>query len=393
MMKKMLCLLLTLTLLCAFAPAQAAQTPSPLTCDEVDAWAKELLAYAATQTPLNDPSAPEAMNEDGYVFEYPFGALHMSGPDLATAQLISVELIGGDVAAPHGATVYMFSQEVMALFAQTNADLVGTRQAAVIYEEGLLPQTLRWGIAYRDGQRLQTLEYAALEPTEGGFRFRGVSFALQENMVISIQVYGMNQVMDESTAQNLSALVDSASTAKTYRQVPSSYNGGELAMFDEEDLVFAGLNLTSLTPEMACLALGDARGDEWIRDVDGGYIRVMTFDTCEVTFACDENRENPKAETFCALTDTVEGPRALRLGDSLTSVRNRFRYGEGSFNEETMVETLYGENSAAPSGLADYSVDGVTVVYYLAPLDDGRTATLMLTFEQMYMTDLLLALQ
>lgn len=351
---------------------------------------------AAGQETRNDPNDPDSKTDDGFVHEFDFGTLYLNtakiGPD---TQLLSAEIVSDAVAGPHGTTVYMFAQEVMNCYAQTNAELLGSRQSAAIYAEGSLPGRVRWGCVYRDGQRLQALEYASVEPAENGYHFAGVSYTMYENMVLAIHVYGLDHVIDEDEAINLASMVEGIRGETSYRQVPSSYTGSELAMFDEADLSFNGMDLHDVKPEQLAMLLGNVVSDNWVDDVEGGFIRVLTYRDCELFLSYDANKQHPVVDTLSVSGDGMEGPRCLRIGDSLTSVRNRFRYGEGGFDEETMVETLYAvsEDENASSGQSDYSMPGVVVVRYQAPMEDGRLAILMLTFEQMYLTDMMLVLQ
>lgn len=371
----------------------ADESATALTYAEVEAWTQALLARASQEETRNNPAASKS--DEGYAYEYDFGVLYLSTPSItADTRVISAELASMDVPGPHGTTVYMFAQEVLSCYAMTNTSLVGSRQAAVAYVEGALEQGLRWGCVYRDGQRLQAIEYAMVEPAPEGYRFAGVSYSMYENMVMSIHVYGMGDPITEDEAVNLAGMVEDIRSESSYKQVPSSYMGSELAMFDEADLSFNGIDLHDVKPEQLAMQLGSVLSDNWIEDVNGDYIRVMTYAQCELILNYDKNKQHPQLDTLSITADGIEGPRCLRIGDSLTSVRNRFRYGEGGFDEETMTETLYeleGEN--APCGYANYSMSGVVVVNYQAPMEDGRTATLMLTFEQMYLTDLMLVLQ
>lgn len=370
-----------------------AESATALTYAEVDAWAQAMLTRASLEETRNDPSASHS--EDGYAYEYDFGTLYLSTPSItADTKVLSAEIASMDVPGPHGTTVYMFAQEVMACYAMTNTTLTGSRQSAAAYVEGNLDDGLRWGCVYRDGQRLQAIEYAMVEPSPDGYLFAGVSYSMYENMVMSIHVYGMGQPISEDEAVNLASMVEGIRGESSYKQVPSSYKGSELAMFDEADLTFGGVDLHTIKPEQLALQLGSVLEDDWIEDVNGEYLRVMNYAQCGLILKYDSNKQNPQLDTISITEDGMEGPRCLRIGDSLTSVRNRFRYGEGSFDEETMTETLYqleGEN--APCGYANYSMSGIVVLNYEAPMEDGRTATLMLTFEQMYLTDLMLVLQ
>lgn len=66
-----------------------------------------------------------------------------------------------------------------------------------------------------------------------------------------------------------------------------------------------------------------------MQDDDGSYLRAMEFTTCAMTFSYDAQKTNPKLEVLTIDMDGLEGPRCVRVGDTLSSVISRFRNGEG----------------------------------------------------------------
>ncbi len=80
-MKRMLLMLLTLTLMLPVAMAEESDAEI-LTLDELRLWVDGYKARALTAQPLNDPHAEASQTEDGYQFVYEFATLYMDSPEL-----------------------------------------------------------------------------------------------------------------------------------------------------------------------------------------------------------------------------------------------------------------------------------------------------------------------
>ena len=122
---------------------------------------------------------------------------------------------------------------------------------------------------------------------------------------------------------------------------------------------------------------------------EGAYLRSMEFASCTMTFSYDAQKQNPVLEMLCIDMDGLEGPRCVRIGDTLSSVISRFRNGEGDYDGVSR-EVLYGDGENAPYGLAEYGDDATAGLWYAAKLEDGRTVVLSMSFEQMYLSDITL---
>ena len=101
----------------------------------------------------------------------------------------------------------------------------------------------------------------------------------------------------------------------------------------------------------------------------------------------DENKDLLGVENLHVLTPLMEGPRGVRVGDSVTSLMLRFRHGEGGFDGSATV--LYGENGVAPYGEVRYEDSGAYLTY-LAPAPDC-TVALYLNCTDMSLSGFMLA--
>ena len=92
---------------------------------------------------------------------------------------------------------------------------------------------------------------------------------------------------------------------------------------------------------------------------------------------------------YTILSDDLEGPRGVRLGDALYEDLNRFRHGENETDGAT--ELLYGTAGTAPYGFADYAGENGMCLTYATLLSDGRTITLILQYENAVLKEIVLS--
>ncbi len=388
-MKKWLMLLLCVLLLAPLS-ASAEEEREALTMAELKAWAASYQARAAQSAPLNDPSSD--VTEDGYRFVYDFATLYASQPVMtAETVLRAVVVTSSAEAGPRDTRVESEARTILDAFYQENAELLGSRNVAVLYQVDLLPESFQWAMVQRDGQRLETIQYAVHEQLASGgegYTDAGLVYTIENGLVTAIRAYGLNTQISLSEVQTVRDQVARNAAERSYVQVDSSLNGAALSRFDGADLVFSGLDFVGLTPEEAESTLGQAVSDEWMKD-DKGYIRTMTFPSCELTFLCDQKKQNPQIYMLTAVGNELEGPRSVRLGDGFASVLNRFRHGEGEFDGMS-VETLYGDEETGEFGLAEYGADASATLRYGLVLDDGRQVVLYLSFREMTLDEMLI---
>ena len=393
MMKKCVALFLALMMALSLTTAVAESDADALDYDELMDWAEGFKTRAlAAGAPLNDPTEEAAYTEDGYAFVYDFATLYMDRPEMtADSVLQAVVVYSPEEQGPRGTGVDQLSSEVLNAFYNENNDLQGDSSFAALYLSDTMPAGALWGWVQRDGQRLKTIQYAVHEQLSSGgdgYTDCGLVYTLSDNLVAAIRAYGLNETISADEVRSNLDAVQEVSEKTEYAQVPTSINGSELEMFDRDDLIFSGLDFLSLTPEEAEARLGAAQEDDWMEDEDA-YLRSMEFASCTMTFSYDAQKQNPTLEMLSIDMDGLEGPRCVRIGDTLSSVISRFRNGEGDYDGVSR-EVLYGDGENAPYGLAEYGDDATAGLWYAAKLEDGRTVVLSMSFEQMYLSDITL---
>lgn len=389
MLKRLICLMLAL-MLCPLSALGAEPEAAALSWSELHAWADGLVEIARQTEPLNDPTAPEALTEDGYAFVYDFATLYMDRPDLSEESVLrNVVVFSPATKGPRDTGVDMLWTDVLAAYYTENPTLDGDRGFAALYAVSQMPQGAVWAWMQRDGQRVMTIQYAVHEQLpygSDGYSDCGLVYTMQDNVVSAIRAYGLDAVVQQEDVQRNMTAVSGIADTTGYTQVPVSFVGTDLAAFGPADAVFGGVDFIGLTPKGAESALGKAQEDVWMEDDTGEYIRIMSFEGCEVTFLYDAQRENPRVNMVSLVSDSVEGPRCVRLGDTFSSVLCRFRYGEGEM--EGLTEMLYGTREGS-YGLAEYGSDASATLRYVSREGDVPV-TLYMTFTAMSLTEVLM---
>ena len=389
--RKLLMLVLAAMLLLPMLAQAEDNSADTLLMEELEEWVNRYHARALASEPLNNPA--KSRTEDGYEFIYDFATVYASSAKMTEDTVISAVVVTSPgEEGPRGLCIDDSTQVVLSAFYSENPTLAGSRDFAVLYTINLMPETLQWAQVQRDGQRVETIQYAVHEQlsTGGeGYSDAGLIFTMQDGLVSAIRVYGLDSRITQRQVLDVADNLRQNALEEGYTQVPFSYDGASLEKFGGEDLTINGVNCLGLTPEMAISMMGQPVADEWMEDGDNGYIRSMVFGSCELTFLCDKNQQNPQMYMILITQDGVEGPRAVRVGDSFAEVFNRFRNGEGEFDGVT-TEVLYGDEATGEFGVAEYGSDaGVTLRYGLV-LEDGRHVVLHMTFTGMQLSEIML---
>jgi len=352
-MKKMISLLMICMLSLCLTAAGVAEGAETLTAAELNAAAEALRTDALESTPVNDPTAESAQTEDGTLFQYEDSALYILGSELTGDAVINaVSFADSEGPVFRGTGIDSLWSEVEAAFPLENKELAGTREAALLYLAPGEGAGYCYGRVERDGQRIHTAEYAEVTPDGNGFRKVSVSYSLLNGLVTSIRIEGLNPetgIMTTGEAGELFNTLTELGTHTEYKAVRTSLNGTELTAFGAEDLVFSGIDYTSLSPE----TLPGQPETELMDNGDGTWLMRCDGDGYEAVFLCDAKGKNAKILSFTILDEGMEGPRCVRLGDLFHEDFARFR-SEGNEMTEEMTEALYGKEGEESWGLASY---------------------------------------
>ncbi len=394
MMKKCVALLMALFMALQILPAVAESSADALDYEELMTWVQGFKDRAlAAGEPLNDPNDEAYHTEDGYTFVYDFATLYMDRPEMTEDSVVQALVVtSSEEEGPRGTRVDYLSSEILSAFYDENEQLLGDSSFAALYLSDTMPAGALWGWVQRDGQRLKTIQYAVHEQLSSGgdgYTDCGLLYTLSDNLVAAIRAYGLNTTISADEVLNNLDAVQEVCEETSYAQVPTSVDGTTLGKFDRDDLLFSGLDFLSTTPEEAMQLLGQPLEDQWMEDDDGSYLRTMDFAQCSLLYTYDSQKQNSSLEMLTIDEDGLEGPRCVRVGDTLSSVISRFYNGDGEFDGESR-EILYGDGETAPYGLAEYGTDADAGLWYAVQVEDGRTVVLSISFEQMYVSDVTL---
>ena len=359
-MKHMLSLLLALCLAFSFTAAAAADAAA-VTSDEIAAFAATLLETARQSELQNDPAGEEALSEDGYAMVYPFGTLYADRTEMTEETRLAAAMITDpEIAGPRGIRINAHYPDLLTVFRNDNPTLDGSRDGALLYLEGDETSGFTYGQVLRNGQRIHSVEYGAVLPAENGFSRASLTFSVEMDLVSTIRVEGLTETTDAEAAAALLADLQTLQQEKGYTQFIPSWTGTDLTPFGPEDLTFSGIHFLSLQPG----DFGPLAEDVLVSNDEDGWLRVVNNADFSATLVCNEDGSNAKISYLELVSDAVEGPRGVRLGDSISMDLNRFRSGDGEISDDALYEMLYGTEGAAPWGKAFYlDGDGMTLRY------------------------------
>ena len=387
MFKKIMCLLTVICLgLCAIASAEGG--PEAVTAAELETLLATVREQTASAELLNDPADDAARSEDGIHFQYEIAEFYAGGDQLTAETPVNVLLFQdseGEVFRGTGIDTQWI--DLLAAFPLDNPELEGTKEQAVLYLKEKADGGFLYGTVFRDGQRLTAAEYGEMIKDGDEYRDVSVTYAMMNGLVTSIRIDGLNPAAKTEAAQAEETLAElkALSDTREYRQVKTSRVGSELTPFGADDLTFNGITYTKLTPD----TLPGNAEQEKIDNEDGTWLIRCDGDGWEAVFSCDSNEENAVILSFTILDPDTEGPRCVRLGDTMSDDYCRFR-SEGNEMTDGMTELLYGSEESQEYGLAsfDYS-DGEAFLRYVTEAD-GLRVELLLKYEQNLLTEIIL---
>lgn len=370
-MKRLLALVCCLLLLPLFTLAQEA--PEPLKLAEVEQFSQALLERALVD------ELPPFSGDGGYLARGSNYEVLLSGEDLsADSVVLSAALLLSSpgheegeeqIQGPRGSHPGMALEELLALFPNDNPPLAGSQTGAVLYIAGELPAAVSAGSLLRDGQQVQLVEYAVYYQAGEGVMRAGFQYTLEKDAVTAIRSFTNLEVLSLQAATEELAGLRALQEENTYIAF-GSRDGSRLA---REDLVLAGLDLLDTDYDSAVLALGAPNNEERISDADGGTLIIGQWLGVEAVFTQKEGQV--KAQRLSVNQGAHEGPRGLRVGDTLAQAMSRFEHS-GELGEAGGA--LYGEadSQTAPYGLMVKGID-TTQLYYVVETASGNAALIL----------------
>ncbi len=385
MMRKIITVILLAGILMACCGMAAGAESGPVTMEELEAFAGQIRELALAGKPMNDPRAEDAESEDGIALQYAFGTVYADRAEMTEeARIGAFMIMDRDVSGVRDIAIDWDVNHVMAVIPCGNPDMSGTRERALLYLTGDPDKGYQYGAVERDGQRISAMEYGAAEPA-GGKRI-AMTLQISGDGVSAIRMEGL---AESQSPEDLSALyheLEALGKKTSYARVPRSLNGAELEIFQESDLDFSALSYQTAIPEI----FGDNVEDVLIDNDDGTWLRRVDGDGFSAVFTCDETGGDAELISYTILSEDLEGPRAVRLGDLFHEDMQRFRFGEGDVSGDGTREVLYGREGEAPYGLAEYGSGDEMTLRYVTKTLSGQEVELLLRYENTVLTEITL---
>lgn len=383
-MKKLLSLLLTVAMIACAATCLGESTASVLTPDELDLFVQQIIDYAKTQPLRNEGGTASFDQQDGYALVYDFGILYCSKPELDDDTRINeIVITSPDFQSIRGVNVDAPLSQLLDAYYTENDSLSGDKYFAGLYAGDFLPEYAVWAWVQRDGQNVGSVQYAVHDAQSSGgegYTDMGILYTIQDMFVSAIRIYGISASVSKAEVESNLQTVGDLMKISDYSRVASGRMGDQLLPFGRQDLIFENVDFFTLTPDKAVDAFGDTLDDQWIDDGENGFIRVMDFPACSLTFTTDTSKANPQIYMVYISEKTMEGPRGVTIGDYLADVIDRFPSGQGEFDGTS--EVLYGDIASDTWATAEYSQDGTASTYYSCTIG-GKPVTLYISFSMM----------
>ena len=371
-MKKILAVLLCCLLLPAALAEPAYEESAPLSYEELQIYLSALPAEALKAGEI----ALEKTDKGDLIAHTAVGELTIADEALSENTAVLAAVLSPECACPRGLVIGDTLEMLLATYPNDNENLDGTYFDAALYITGEKPETI-CGFLLRSGQRVEQVVHTVYHWQEDGVVRCGVEYTLDQGVITGIRVFGMDDLLDEATA--LERIADCAELQEMsgYFAFPTSEYGLDLTPFEREDLLLDGQDLVDMTVEGAVEAFGATPVDEWMEDTTGEYRRLRQWDGLTMVFAYDSQKAFLQLDSVIVNGENVEGPRGVRVGDSMISVINRFLHNEGGATENGIL--LYGDGENAPFGVVAYSENTATITYTQAL--DEQTVIWQMTFD------------
>lgn len=355
---------------CALASAEQAQLP--LSLEELQGFNKAILDKAIAQ------NLPVIKTDEGFVaagtgFEVTLDQELLSADATVLSAAITMDGLDTDlVKGPRGSDLQQKALELIKLFPNDNATLAGTMDGAVLYMQGEWPANLSQGILTRDGQNIQLIEYSVMFKEGEGAGLGGVQYTIRDGLVTAIRTFTQEKPLSLAEMQEMQANWRHLQEQTGY----FSYNTQEPGPLEREDLMINGLDFLDASNADYEKTFGKPLFEDTVKDSNGESLKTCQWEALEAVFRLDAKGNFVRTERVSVLDIQTEGPRGLRIGDTLADVIARFKHPADLADGTTI---LYGDaqNQQAPYGLLVPHSDSTNLYYAVRVLNANVTLNLV----------------
>lgn len=379
----LVCLVFTLVAPAALPEAQTA--PEGLKQAEIEQFNHDLLLAAISE------NLPPFAAEGGYVVRGANYEILLQDEDLSPDSVVLSAAItapgsgvqedenGGENAGtgtapavltgPRGSLPGMKAADLLTLFLNENEFLQGQTNSAVLYIEGALPAAVGTGFVLRDGQDLQLIEYDVYYQVGEGVARTGLMYTIEHGFVTAIRSFVNLEALSQQEAENE---LNKLRELREQTEYAAFGESGESPL-EREDLSLGGLDFLDTDDKTAIAFLGEPVSRETLQNSDGSTLLILQWEGFEAVFT--QKADAIRAERLTVNGGNFEGPRGLRLNDTLAQVISRFEHSGGALDETGL---LYGDaaNQVPPYGLMVQGAES-TLLYYAVSLENGKAALIV----------------
>ena len=380
-MKKLLAMLLAALMILSAVPALGEDAPAAddnadLTREEIELYlavlAGDALALGVDRTEVNAAAGETTVTYFGDA------RLTIADEELSENSAVLSAVLNSAQEDLRGLHIGDPLQDVLNVYPNNNPDLSGTYYDAALYVNDGETQTAV-GYLLREGQQVTEVTHLVFTPQEDGRYNRcGITYAVRQNAVAGIRLFGLDALVDKADALEEIANVAQMQEMREFTPYASNLPGESMEPFQESDLFFGGLDFMNLTNEAAVALLGETPVDDWLEDSTGEWLRTRQWDDVSIVFLYDSQKQFIRLDSLTIMGSGMEGPRGVRVDDTMESVMNRFRQGENNPLPEGIA--LYGDGETPPYGVLAYGDVTATLTYVLRTAS-GQNVIWNLTFE------------
>ena len=385
-MKKLLSVLLitVMTFTLAISLGEEAPAAEPLSAEAIR---NAIGAYRETamksECLASDPSE-DTENDESWVLTYGFGSMSASTEKLTEKSVIyDITVMEQDQEVLPGMKIGMLEKSLLSSFRNDNAGLAGDYYGALVYLDGDPENGFNAAFLSREGQRNTYILYQTVTPNGDMFDNVCALCFIDGGVVNAIELFAADKALSPEDAAGAYSILAEYSDKDEYIAVTTDLNNGtKLEPFSVEDLFFSGIDFLMTTSA----ELPNRLDESYIDNGDGTYLHKIIGEGYSAIFAADQDGKDLCVDTITIVGDNMEGPRSVRIGDSLIDDQTRFRYEDTEYDYENMTQLLYGTRGTAPYGIAEYHTDGSAELTYTIGVEDGMTVMLRLEYSSDGMT-------
>lgn len=390
MIRKCLSLIAAMLLICTFPTALADDTGA-LTEGELSAWVSRVLLSTKDAQPVNAPVGEESLTEDGYAFIYDQATLYYDKPVLDQSSVLqAITVTDEGLASPRGIKLGDEQKRFLSIFGWQNPALEGDESLAPLYVVDQLPSSAYWAWAQREGEKIASVQCAIHAGTGDGYTDAGVRYTFSGGKIDAIHVYGLTKIIA------LEAAISNAETVKALMGdiAPTQVRGNEQSEFNQDDLKFSGMDYRTLNETVATQVFGEMGYESWKQDDTSEWMHTTERTDVMITYIADADKQNERADALLIVRPGFDGPRGIRIGDSIDNVTSLFKISSEVGIMPSGATTLYGDGVNPPYAIMENNGEATVTVNYCAIMDDAagekKPVNLYLTFFDGFLSEMMI---